>query len=131
MDKRTPLDYNRLKLRRHIQKIRKLCSDVLDGYSKICQEWYGHPVTQRSLDKIRLLYEQRIERRCAVYNLTVLEEKQWDPSNLKTAVDDDVDSSGKESEEHDSDVVNIYTSSEEEDDSSDDNPLVEPRRKKS
>jgi hypothetical protein len=26
---------------------------------------YGHPVRQRNLDKIQLLYEQRIERRCA------------------------------------------------------------------
>ena len=57
--------------------------------------------------------------------MTILEEKQWDLSNLKTAADDNVDSSGEESEEHDSDVVKIYTSSEE-DDSSDEDPLVEP-----
>ena len=85
MDKRGPSDYERLKLRRHIERICRLCSDVLEGYSSHCQEWYDHPVKQRSLDKIRLLYEQRIERRCAEYNLTILEEKQWDPSNLKTA----------------------------------------------
>ena len=108
MDQRTPSDYDRLKLRRHIEKIRKLCCDVLEGYSSHCQEMYGHPVRQHNLDKIRLLYEQRIERRCAEYNLTILEEKQWEePPNLK--IGDDVDS-GEESEEHDSDVVNIYTS---------------------
>ena len=84
---------------------------MLEGYSSHCQEWYGHHVRQRNLDKIQLLYEQRIERRCAEYNLTILEEKQWDPSSLKTSAEEDVESSGEESEEHDSDVVNIYTSS--------------------
>jgi hypothetical protein len=125
MDNRTPSDVNRLKLRRHIEKICKLCSDVLEGYSSHCQERYGHPVRQRNLDKIRLLYEQRIERRCAEYNLTILEEKQWEqPSNLKISDDGD---SGDESEEHDSDVVDIYTSSDDdEDDDEEDDPIGEP-----
>ena len=131
MDKRgAPTDHERMKLRRHIERIRKLCSDVLEGYTSHCQKMYGHPAKQRSLDKIRLLYEQRIERRCADFNLTIMEEKQWDPSNFKTDPDDDVYSSGEESEEHDSDVVNIYTSSSEEDDSrsgsSDEDPVLEP-----
>jgi hypothetical protein len=56
--------------------------------------------------------------------LTILEEKQWDPSNLKTASNNHVDFSGEESEEHDSDVVNIYTSSDD-DDSSDEDPIVD------
>ena len=125
MDNRTPSDVDRLKLRRHIEKICKLCSDVLEGYSSHCQERYGHPVRQRNLDKIRLLYEQRIERRCAEYNLTILEEKQWEqPSNLKISDDGD---SGDESEEHDSDVVDIYTSSDDdEDDDEEDDPIGEP-----
>ena len=38
MDKRTPLDYDQLKLRRHIEKICKLCSDVLEGYATNCEE---------------------------------------------------------------------------------------------
>ena len=128
MDKRGgPTDHERLKLRRHIERIRKLCLDVLEGYTSHCQKMYGHPAKQRSLDKIRLLYEQRIERRCADFNLTIMEEKQWDPSNFKTDPDDDVYSSGEESEEHDSDVVNIYTSSSEEDGgSSDEDPVLEP-----
>ena len=118
-------DVDRLKLRRHIEKICKLCSDVLEGYSSHCQERYGHPVRQRNLDKIRLLYEQRIERRCAEYNLTVIEEKQWEPpSNVKICDDDD---SGDESEEHDSDDVYIYTSSEDDDDDDDEyDPVEEP-----
>mgnify|MGYP006196684247 FL=1 len=121
----TPSDYDRLKLRRRIEKIRKLCSDVLEGYSSHCQEWYGHPVRQRNLDKIRLLYEQRIERRCAEYNLTILEEKQWEqPSNLKISNNGD---SGDESEEHDSDDVYIYTSSEDDEDDDDEyDPVEEP-----
>ena len=124
MDQRTPSDYDRLKLRRHIEKIRKLCCDVLEGYSSHCQEMYGHPVRQHNLDKIRLLYEQRIERRCAEYNLTILEEKQWEePPNLK--IGDDVDS-GEESEEHDSDVVNIYTSSDDDEKDDDDDEDYEP-----
>ena len=124
MDQRTPSDYDRLKLRRHIEKIRKLCCAVLEGYSSHCQEMYGHPVRQHNLDKIRLLYEQRIERRCAEYNLTILEEKQWEePPNLK--IGDDVDS-GEESEEHDSDVVNIYTSSDDDEKDDDDDEEYEP-----
>lgn len=125
MDNRTPSDMDRLKLRRHIEKIRKLCSDVLEGYSSHCQEWYGHPVRQHNLDKIRLLYEQRIERRCAEYNLTILEEKQWEqPSHLKIGDDD---YSGEESEEHDSDVVDIYTSSDDDEgDDEEDEPIKEP-----
>jgi len=125
MDARHPSDDERLKLRRHIERIRRLCSDVIAGYSHHCQEWYGHPVKQHNLDKIQLLYEQRIARRCAEYNLTILEEKQWDPPNLKSPGDDELELSGEESEEHDSDVVNIYTTSED-DDSSDDEPLDEP-----
>ena len=97
---------------------------MLEGYSSHCQEWYSHPVRQRNLDKIQLLYEQRIERRCAEYNLTILEENQWEePPNLK--IGDDVDS-GEESEEHDSDVVNIYTSSDEDCDDEEDDPIDEP-----
>ena len=124
MEQRAPSDLDRLQLRRHIERIRRICSAVLEGYSSHCQEVYGHPVRQRNLDKIRLLYEQRIERRCAEYNLTILEENQWEePPNLK--IGDDVDS-GEESEEHDSDVVNIYTSSDEDCDDDEDDPIDEP-----
>ena len=126
MDKHCPLDYERLKLRRHIEKIWKLCSDVLEGYTQHCQEWYGHPATQHSLNKIQLLYEERIQRRCAEYNLSMAEEMWWEPSQ-KIAHDNKDDSSGEESEEHDSDVVNIYTTSDdEEDDSDDDNSIEDP-----
>ena len=125
MDKPYPSDDERLKLRRHIERIRQLCSEVIVGYTNHCLSWYGHPVKQHNLDKIQLKYEQRIQRRCAEYNLTILEEKQWDPPNLKSDGDDEVDLSGEESEEHESDVVNIYTTSED-DDSSDDEPLEEP-----
>jgi len=124
MEQRAPSDLDRLQLRRHIERIRRICSAVLEGYSSHCKERYGHPVRQRNLDKIRLLYEQRIERRCAEYNLTILEENQWEvPPNLK--IGDDVDS-GEESEEHDSDVVNIYTSSDEDCDDEEDDPIDEP-----
>ena len=44
---------------------------MLEGYTQQCQEWYGHPATQHSLNKIQLLYEERIHRRCAEYNLTM------------------------------------------------------------
>ena len=128
MDKRSrpPTDDERLHLRRHIEKIRKLCSEVLEGYTKDCQERYGHPATQHSLNKIQLLYEERIQRRCAEYNLTMAEEMWWEPSQ-KIAHDNKDDSSGEESEEHDSDVVNIYTTSDDdEDDSDDDNSIKDP-----
>jgi len=86
MEQRAPSDLDRLQLRRHIERIRRICSAVLEGYSSHCQEVYGHPVRQRNLDKIRLLYEQRIERRCAEYNWTSLEENQWEvPPNLRLA----------------------------------------------
>ena len=68
MDKWCPSDYGRLQLHRHIEKICKVCSDVLEGYSKNCQERrYGHHITQHSLNKIELVYEQHIERHCAKY----------------------------------------------------------------
>ena len=121
MDKRSrpPTDDERLHLRRHIEKIRKLCSEVLEGYTKDCQERYGHPATQHSLNKIQLLYEERIQRRCAEYNLSMAEEMWWEPSQ-KIAHDNKDDSSGEESEEHDYDVVNIYTTSDDNDDDSSD-----------
>jgi len=130
MDKRRPppTDDERLHLRRHIEKIRKLCSAVLEGYTQHCEEIYGHPATQHSLNKIQLLYEERIQRRCAEYNLSMAEEMWWEPSQ-KIAHDNKDDSSGEESEEHDSDVVNIYTTSDDSDDDSsddDDNSIEDP-----
>ena len=128
MDKRRPppTDDERLHLRRHIEKIRKLCSAVLEGYTQHCEERYGHPATQHSLNKIQLKYEERIQRHCAEYNLTMAEEMWWEPSQ-KIAHDKLDDSSGEESEEHDSDEVNIYTTSDdEEDDSDDDNSIEDP-----
>jgi len=100
------------------------------------------------------MYEQRIEHCCAEYNLTILEEKQWEePPNLKiqllyeqrverrcaeynlTILEEkqwepsnlkigDDDDSGEESEEHDSDVVYIYTSSDDDDDDDDEDNLI-------
>ena len=128
MDKRIPppTDDERLQLRHRIKKIRKLCSQVLEGYTQHCQEWYSHPATQHSLNKIQLKYEERIQRRCAEYNLSMAEEMWWEPSQ-KIAHDKLDDSSGEESEEHDSDEVNIYTTSDdEEDDSDNDNSIEDP-----
>ena len=121
-----PTDDEQLQLRCHIEKIRKLCLAVLEGYTQHCEERYGHPATQHSLNKIQLKYEERIQRRCAEYNLSMAEEMWWEPSQ-KIAHDKLDDSSGEESEEHDSDEVNIYTTSDdEEDDSDDDNSIEDP-----
>ena len=130
MDKHCPppTDNERLQLRRHMEKIRKLCSAVLEGYTQHCKEQYGHPATQHSLNKIQLKYEERIQHHCAEYNLSMAEEMWWEPSQ-KIAHDNKDDSSGEESEEHDSDVVNIYTTSDDNDDDSsddDDNSIEDP-----
>ena len=130
MDKHIPppTEDERLQLRRHIKKIRKLCSQVLEGYNKECEERYGHPATQHSLNKIQLLYEERIQRRCAEHNLTMAEERKWEPSQ-KIAHNNKDDSYSEESEEHDSDDVNIYTTSDDDDDdddSNDDNSITDP-----
>jgi hypothetical protein len=69
------------RLRCHVNKIKKLCSKVIKGYSKHYKEINGLPLPELCLNEIKLLFDQRIERRCAKYNLTKDEEEQWEPSN--------------------------------------------------
>ena len=52
------------------------------------------------------------------------EEKKWEPSQ-KIAHNNKDDSYSDESEEHDSDVVNIYTTSDDDDDDSDDDNSID------
>ncbi len=62
------------------------------------------------MNKIKLLFNQRIECRCAEYNQTKEEEEQWEPSNLNSD-DEELSNTDNESKEHDSDKINIYTMS--------------------
>ncbi len=64
--------------------------------------------------KIELLFQHRIERRCAEMHLTMEEEEKW-KSKDSYVMETDLSSSGGEEEEHDSDDVNFDTEGEEED----------------
>jgi hypothetical protein len=56
--------------------------------------------------------------------LTILEEKQWD---IAEDNDDNLSGDGEVSEQHDSNVVKMYTScDDDDDDDNDDDPLDEP-----
>jgi hypothetical protein len=69
-------------LRCCVLKIKNLCSKVIKGYRKHYEEINSHPLLKQCLDKIKLLFNQHIECRCAEYNLTKEEEEQWEPSNI-------------------------------------------------
>ncbi len=95
-------------LRRCVIEIKKLCSKVIKGYSKHYKEINSCPLPEQCLNGIKLLFDQRVECRCAKYNLTKEEEEQLEPSNK--IVDNDKWSNTKDkSEEHDLDTINIYT----------------------
>jgi len=72
-------DYTRIRLRRRIQKIYEMSIDVVEGYSTFYFDKHGKRLPQETVDKIMLLYHDRIERRCNEVGLTVEEEEQWDP----------------------------------------------------
>ena len=101
-------DYTRIRLRRRIQKIYEMSTDVVEGYSTFYFDKHGKPLPQETVDKIMLLYHNRIERRCNEVGLTVEEEEQWDPEDADIDVYS-LSDSGEESEEHDSDDVCFYT----------------------
>jgi hypothetical protein len=97
-------------LRCRVIKIEKLCSKVIKGYSKHYEENNSCSLPEQCLNEIKLLFDHRIECRCAKYNLTKEEEEQWELSN--TIVDSDERSNTDDkSEEHDLDKINTYMTS--------------------
>jgi hypothetical protein len=64
-------------LHHRVNKIKKLCSRVIKGYSKHHEEINSCPLPEQCLNEIKLLFDQRIERRCAENNSTKEEEEQW------------------------------------------------------
>ncbi len=99
-----------IRLRRHIAKIKQMCTNVVEGYGKFYEQRYGKPLPQDVINQIQLLYHHRIERRCAELQLTVEAEEEWNPDN---AFIDELCLSdlGEESEEHDSDDTTFYNNS--------------------
>ena len=67
------------------------------------------------IDKIVLLYKNRIERRCSEVGLTVAEEAKWDEEEASVD-EDELSNSGDESEEHDTDDVCFYSDADNDDD---------------
>jgi hypothetical protein len=106
-------------LRRHVIKIKNLCLEVTKGYSKHYKEINSCPPPEHCLNKIKLLFDQRLECRCAKYNLTKEEEEQWEPSDINSDYNK-VSNTNNESKEHDSDEFNIYTTSKGKDENKDD-----------
>jgi hypothetical protein len=68
--KREVLQKKQLQLCCCVIKIRDLCSKVIKGYSKHYKELNSHLLPKQHLKKIKLLFNQRIECRCAEYNST-------------------------------------------------------------
>jgi hypothetical protein len=89
------------------------------GYSKHYKEINSCPPPKHCLNKIKLLFDQRIDSRCAEYNFTKEEEEQWEPSDINSDKDE-LSNTNDKSEEHDSDEFNIYTMSKGEDEDEDD-----------
>ena len=57
---RTVTDLTRLRLRRRIQKIYQMATDVVDGYGNEYYNKHLKPLPQETIDKIMLLYHNRI-----------------------------------------------------------------------
>ena len=93
-------DVTRIRLRRRIQKIYEMSTDVVEGYGTYYYNQHGKSLPQETVDKIMHLYHNRIEHRCKEVSLTVEEEEQWDPDDSNVRSDDVLDS-GEESNEHD------------------------------
>ncbi len=71
----------RLQLHCRVIKIKNLCSEVTKGNTKNYKEIISCPPLEHCLNKIKLLFNQRIERRCAEYNFTKKEDKQCESSD--------------------------------------------------
>ena len=55
-------DITRLRLRRCIQKIYQMATDVVDGYGDEYYSKHNRPLPQETIDKMMLFYHHRIER---------------------------------------------------------------------
>jgi hypothetical protein len=108
-------DITRIRLRRHIKKIKDMSTSVVDVYGTFYLNKHGVTLPQETADKIMHLYDNWIERRCIEVGLTVEEEKEWDYDDAKVDVDA-LSESGEESEEHDSDDVCFYSDVDNDDD---------------
>jgi len=113
-------DISRIRLRRRIKKIKDMSTSVVDGYGTFYLNKHGVALPQETAEKIMLLYDNRIQRRCNEVGLTVEEEEEWDYADAKVDVDAFSDS-GEESEEHDSDDVCFYSDEDNDDDDNDNN----------
>lgn len=91
-----------------IQKIYEMSTAVLEGSGNFFEEQHDKVLPQETVEKIMLLFHNRIERRCKEVGLTVEEEEQWDTEDASIERDE-LSDSGNESEEHNSDDVNFYT----------------------
>jgi hypothetical protein len=97
-----------------------MSTSVVDGYGTFYLNKHGVALPQETAEKIMLLYDNRIQRRCNEVGLTVEEEEEWDYVDAKVDVDA-LSDSGEESEEHDSDDVCFYSDEDNDDNDDDDN----------
>jgi hypothetical protein len=77
------------------------------------------PPPKHHLNKFKLLFNLRLEHRCAEYNSTKEEEEQWEPSDINSD-EDKLSNTNNKSKEHDSNEFNIHTTSKGEDEDNDD-----------
>ncbi len=95
-----------------------LCLEVTKGYSKNYEKINCLP-SKHCLNKIKLLFDEYLERRCAKYNLTKEKEEQLEPSNINSD-DDKLSNTDDKSKKHHSEKFNIYTMSKGKDEDKDD-----------
>jgi hypothetical protein len=114
-----PLQKKQLQLHCCVIKIRNLCLKVTKGYSKHYIEINSSPPPKLCLNEIKLLFDWRLECRCAKYKLTKEEEEQLELSYINSD-DDKLPNTNDKSKEHGSDEFNIYTTSKGEDEDEDD-----------
>jgi hypothetical protein len=69
------------RLNHRVIKNKNLYSKVIKGYHKHYKEINSCPLPEQRLNKIKLIFDQHIDCRCAEYNLTKEEEEQWEPSD--------------------------------------------------
>ncbi len=57
-------DITCIRLRRRIKKIKDMLTSVVDGYGMFYLNKHGVTLPQETAEKIMLLYDNRIQRRC-------------------------------------------------------------------
>jgi hypothetical protein len=78
-----------------IGKIKELQTDMIERYGKYYEHEKGVPLPEKVKTKVELLFQHRIECRCAEMHLTMEEEEKWKSKDSKVMKSDLSSSSGE------------------------------------